>query len=65
MYSRSKIQQMTTEKQIQIIVEKHIPLDPTCEIKRKEQIKQRVGIRIEIEELTRKLQQYEPRTQLK
>lgn len=65
MYYRSKIQRMTTEKQIQIIVEKHIQLDPTCEIKRKEQIKQRIGIRIEIEELTRKLQQYEPRTQLK
>lgn len=56
---------MTTEKQIQLIVEKHIPLDMTCEIKRKEQIKQRVGIRIEIEALLRDVKPYDPRTQLK
>jgi len=56
---------MTTEKRIQIIVERNIPLNPTCETKRKEQIKQRIAIRMEMEELTRELQKYEPRTQLK
>ena len=56
---------MTTEKQIQIIVERNLPLDHKCEIKRMEQMKQRIAIRLELEELTRHLQQYEPRTQLK
>lgn len=58
---------MTTEQRIKIIVERNIPLNPTCEIKRKEQIKQRVMLRIQIEELIRELslQQYEPRTQFK
>ena len=58
---------MTTEQRTKIIVERNIPLNPTCEIKRKEQIKQRVMLRIQIEELIRELslQQYEPRTQFK
>jgi len=58
---------MTTEKQIQIIVERNIPLDPTCQTKRNEQMKQRIMIRMQMEELVRKLsfQQYEPREQLK
>ena len=58
---------MTTEKRIQIIIERNIPLDPTCQTKRTEQMKQRIMIRMQIEELVRNLslQQYEPREQLK
>jgi len=56
---------MTTEKQIQIIVERNLPLDNTCQTKRNEQMKQRIAIRMDLEDLFRKLQQYEPRTQLK
>jgi len=58
---------MTTEKRIKEIVERNIPLDPKCEIKRKEQILQRVQLRLQVEELIRELslQQYEPRIQLK
>lgn len=58
---------MTTESRIKTIVERNIPLDPTCETKRKEQISQRIALRLQIEELIRELslQQYEPRTLLK
>jgi len=58
---------MTTEKRIQVIVERNIPLNPTCQVKRTEQIKQRVMLRLQVEELIRELslQQYEPRQQLK
>jgi hypothetical protein len=56
---------MTTEKQIQIIVERNLPLDPTCQTKRNEQMKQRISLRLQLEELFRKIQQYEPREQIK
>jgi len=56
---------MTTEKQIQIIVERNLPLDPKCQIKRDEQMKQRIILRLQLEELFRKIQQYEPRTDYK
>ena len=58
---------MTTETRIKKIIEQNIPLDPKCETKRREQILQRVQLRLQIEELIRglSLQQYEPRTQLK
>jgi len=58
---------MTTEQRIKEIVESAIQLDYTCETKRKEQIKQRITIRLQMEELVRSLslQQYEPRTLLK
>lgn len=58
---------MTTEQRIKQIVERNIPLDPTCETKRKAQILQRIQIRLQVEELIRELslQQYDPRTQLK
>jgi len=58
---------MTTEQRIKQIVERNIPLDPKCQVKRKEQILQRVQLRLQLEELIRSLslQQYEPRTQLK
>jgi len=56
---------MTTENRIKIIVERNIPLDPKCETKRKEQILQRVQLRLQLEELLRELIPYEPRTQLK
>lgn len=56
---------MTTEKQIKIIIERNISLDPTCQIKRNEQMKQRIMLRIQLEELFRKIQQYEPRTDFK
>ncbi len=58
---------MTTEKRIQIIVENNIPLDPTCQTKRNDQMRQRIQLRLQLEELIRSLslQQYEPRTVLK
>lgn len=59
---------MTTEKRIQIIVERNIPLDPTCATKRKEQMGQRIALRIQIEQLVREVQMpkpFEPREQLK
>jgi len=59
---------MTIETRIKIIVENNIPLDPKCQVKRKEQILQRVQLRLQIEVLFRELsslQNYEPRTQLK
>lgn len=58
---------MTTEQRIKQIVERNIPLDPTCETKRKAQILQRIQIRLQMEELVRSLalEQYEPRTVLK
>lgn len=59
---------MTIENRIKIIVENNIPLDPKCQVKRKEQMLQRVQLRLQIERLFRELsslQNYEPRTQLK
>ena len=56
---------MTTQDRIKIIVERNIPLDPTCQTKRNDQIKQRVQLRLQLEELFRELAPYEPRTQLK
>lgn len=56
---------MTTEKQIQIIVERNLPLNPTCEVKRKAEMLQRIQLRLQLEELFREVQQYEPRTEFK
>jgi len=58
---------MTIETRIKIIVENNIPLDPTCQTKRNEQMRQRIQLRLQLEGLFRSLslQQFEPRTQLK
>lgn len=59
---------MTTEKQIQIIVERNILFDPTCETKRKLQQAAALNMRLELEELVRKIQMpkpYDPRTEIK
>lgn len=60
---------MTTETRVKKIVEDNIPLDPKCETKRKEQIKQRIMIRMQVEELIRGLSlsqlPFEPRTEYK
>lgn len=59
---------MTTENRIKKIVEDNIPLDPKCETKRKQQIYQRIQIRMQVEELIRNLsltQTFEPRTEYK
>lgn len=59
---------MTTEKRIQIIVERNLPLDPTCETKRKAQMLQRIQLRLQFEELLRELKQatpYNPVTNIK
>lgn len=41
------------EKQIKAIIERAIPLDMTCEIKRTEQLARRARLRIDIEDLLR------------
>lgn len=59
---------MTIEKKIQVIVENNIPLDPSCEKKRKEQMQQRISIRLQIEELIREISthiQHDPRDRIK
>lgn len=59
---------MTTETRIKKIVEDNIPLDPKCEMNRKQQMYQRIQIRLQVEELIRGLslsQTFEPRTEFK
>lgn len=46
-------QQTIMEKLIKQIVEDAIPLDMTCEIKRREQLRLRAKLRLDIEELLR------------
>ena len=59
---------MQTTIIIREIVNRAVPLDLTCAIKRAEQNALRARLRLDIEDLLRKverLQGYEPRTQLK
>ena len=57
---------MTTQE-IKYKVEQAIPLNPSCEVVRIAQIEARAAVRVLIEELMRdrKLQPFEPRTQVK
>lgn len=56
---------MTTEIQIKEIVNRAIPLDPKCAIKRSVEMERRARLRIDIEELFRKPKPYDPRTEMK
>lgn len=50
---------------IREIVERAIPLDPKCEVNRKEQMERRARLRIDIEDLLRTVRPYDPRTATK
>lgn len=50
---------------IKKIIEEAIPLDPKCEVKRREEIRRRAKLRISIEELLREVKPYDPRTEHK
>ena len=58
---------MITERQIRDIIERAIPLDPKCAIKRANQMERRARLRLDIEEMVRvaKPVPYEPRTEMK
>jgi hypothetical protein len=56
---------MNTETIIREIVNRAIPLHPTCAIERTKEMERRARLRIDIEELVRKPKPYDPRTDLK
>lgn len=56
---------MTTETIIREIVNKAIPLHPTCAIERSKEMERRARLRIEIEELIRRPKPFNPVTELK
>ena len=56
---------MATNNEIKEIVERAIPLDPKCAIKRTLQMERRARLRLDIEELIRKPKPFDPRTELK
>ena len=50
---------------IREIINKAIPLHPTCEVERAKEMERRAALRIDIEALLRDKKPYDPRTQLK
>ena len=56
---------MNTETIIREIVNRAIPLHPTCAIERTKEMERRARLRIDIEELVRKPKPYNPVTELK
>jgi len=50
---------------IRAIVERAIPLNPTCAIERTKEIERRARLRLDIEDLLREVKPFDPRTELK
>ena len=56
---------MIMDKELRQIIERAIPLNPNCAIERAKEIERRARLRIDIEDLIRKVKPYDPRTEIK
>lgn len=56
---------MTTEIIIREIINRAIPLNPTCAIERSKEMERRARLRIDIEELLQRRKPFDPRTEMK